>query len=228
MEMMANRPSSHGGTCPVMGVRKSPSETNPRAENFDPLNCVMKHGWNCSFRSRWSFIFANKGSLSLRKFHAATKKVRSLPLPLLHTLFASDEVKALRYKPFSGLFQHFEKIKEKANKAYNEKKYMDAIEIYEQILAVFKWVEFKDTAKNEEFFKKLNFEPILDETIQVTQADLKGDECEETLRQNLVLMLIMNVGQCFHQMHFREEAMKCFKYVIEHEPKAIDARVRIS
>jgi hypothetical protein len=50
---------------------------------------------------------------------------------LKHTLFHPDDLKKLRDKPFSGLFFHFDKYKEEANKHFKEGDYFDALEFYE-------------------------------------------------------------------------------------------------
>lgn len=51
-----------------------------------------------------------------------------------HSLFHPDELKKLRDKPFSGLFFHFDKNKEEANKLFKEEEYFEAIEYYEQVI----------------------------------------------------------------------------------------------
>lgn len=48
-----------------------------------------------------------------------------------HTLFHPDDLKKLRDKPFSGLYFHFDKYKEEANKLYKEGEYFEALEYYE-------------------------------------------------------------------------------------------------
>jgi hypothetical protein len=48
-----------------------------------------------------------------------------------HTLFHPDDLKKLREKPFSGLFFHFDKYKEEANKSFKEGEFFEAIDLYE-------------------------------------------------------------------------------------------------
>ena len=48
-----------------------------------------------------------------------------------HSLYHPENLKKLRDKPFSGLYFHFDKCKEEANKLFKEEKYFDAIEYYE-------------------------------------------------------------------------------------------------
>ena len=145
-----------------------------------------------------------------------------------HTLFHPDDLKKLRQKPFSGLFFNFDKYKEEANKLYTEGDYFEALEYYEQIMGVFRWVEFTDDARNKDFFKTLNFEPITDADVVVKEKDLGDDECEIEMRTNMVVTLLMSMGYCYMKLHYHTEALKCLDYAIELAPVAADAYYRRS
>lgn len=166
--------------------------------------------------------------MTTRKFRAQRKLLDSLPTCLKHTLFHPDDLKKLRQKPFSGLFFNFDKQKEEANRIYGEGDYFEALEYYEQILGVFKWVEFTDPARNEDFFKALNLEPILDKDIVVKEKDLGDDECEKEMRVNMVVTLLLSISYCYIKLHYYGEAMKCLDYAIELAPIAADAYFRRS
>ena len=185
MERMAKMQES-GGSCPMMS-----------AKYFDPFNEKMEFGWNCHYKSRWAFLLNHKGRLTTRKFLQERKLMERLPYPMKHTLFHPDDLKKLRDKPFSGLFFHFDKYKEEANKHYKEGEYFEALEYYEQIMSVFKWLEFTDKEKNDDFFKALKLDPILDRDIKVSEKDLGDDECEVEMRTNLVVTLLMSMGYCY-------------------------------
>jgi hypothetical protein len=139
---------------------------------FDPFNEKFDFGWNCNFKSRWAFLLNHKGRLTSRRYLSERKLMERLPYPIKHTLFHPDDLKKLRDKPFSGLFFHFDKYKEEANKHYKEAEYFEALEFYEQILSVFKWLEFTDKERNEDFFKALKLDPILDKDIKLAEKDL--------------------------------------------------------
>jgi len=166
--------------------------------------------------------------MSWKKFRQERQLFDRLPYPMKHSLFHPDDLKKLRDKPFSGLFFNFDKYKEDANKQFKEGKYFDALELYEQILTVFKWVEFTDKERNGDLQKALKFEPILDKDIQVAENDLQGDECEIELRLNLVVQLLQNIGYCYMKLFFFDEALKCFNYILELAPIASDAYLRRS
>lgn len=151
-----------------------------------------------------------------------------LPYPLKHTLFHPDDLKKLRDKPFSGLFFHFDKYKDDANKLFKEGEYFEALEFYEQILSVFKWVEFTDKERNEDFFKALKLDPILDKDIKVNEKDLGEDDCEIEMRKNLVVTLLMNCGYSYMKLFMFDEAYKCFDYALEIAPEASDCHLRRS
>ena len=166
--------------------------------------------------------------MTARKFRHGRKLLEKLPTCLKHTLFHPEDLKKLRAKPFSGLFFNFDKFKEEANKYYAEGDFFEALEYYEQILTVFKWLEFTDEERNKDFFKAINMEPILDEHIKVCEKDLGEDDCEIEMRTNLVVTLLMSVGYCYLRLHFYAEALKCFDYALELAPIAADAYFRRS
>ena len=89
-------------------------------------------------------------------------------------------------------------------------------------------MEFTDKEKNEDFFKALKLEPILDKDIKVCEKDLEDDECEIEMRTNLVVTLLMSIGYCNMKLHFYSEAIKCFSYAIDLAPIAADAYLRRS
>lgn len=218
MQRMAEMTEKNqGGSCPMMG-----------SKYFDPFNEKFDFGYNCDYKSRWSFLMQHKGRMTTRKFLSQRKLLERIPSTMKHTLFHPDEIKKLRDKPFSGLFFHFDKYKDEANKHYKEGEYFEAIEYYEQIMSVFKWMEFTDKERNEDFFKALKLEPILDQDVKVCEKDLGEDECEIEMRTNLVVTLLLNQGYAFMKMHFYEEALKCFNYAIELAPVAADAYLRRS
>jgi tetratricopeptide (TPR) repeat protein len=153
--------------------------------------------------------------MTTRKYLAERKLMQKLPYPVKHSLFHPDDLKKLRDKPFSGLFFHFDKFKEEANKSFKEGQYFEAIDLYEQIMSVFRWAEFTDKEKNDDFFKALKMEPILDKDIKINEKDLDGDNCEIEMRTNLVCTLLLSIAYCYMKLHFYDEAIKCLDYGIE-------------
>jgi tetratricopeptide (TPR) repeat protein len=93
---------------------------------------------------------------------------------------------------------------------------------------VFKWVEFTDKERNEDFFKALKLEPLTDKDVRLNEKDLEGDECEIEMRTNLVVTLLMSCGYCYAHLFFFDEARKCFDFAIELAPIASDAYLRRS
>lgn len=208
----------NGGSCPVMS-----------AKHFDPFNEEsLPFGYDCPYRSRWGFLLDHRGRLTQRKFRAQRKMLDRLPACMKHTLFLPDDLKKLRDKPFSGLFFNFDKHKEEANRLYGDGDYFEALEHYEQILGVFKWLEFTDPARNADFFKALSLEPILDTDVVVKEKDLGDDECEIEMRTNLVVTLLLSSGYCHLRLHQHTEARKCLDYALELAPIAADGYFRRS
>lgn len=95
-------------------------------------------------------------------------------------------------------------------------------------MSVFKWLEFTDKEKNDDFFKALKLDPILDKDIKVSEKDLDGDECEIEMRTNLVVTLLMNMGYSYMKLFYFDEALKCFNYGLELAPEAMDLYLRRS
>jgi hypothetical protein len=91
----------------------------------------MDFGWNTQYVSKWDFLLAHKGRLSTRKFNSERKLFNRLPYPLKQSLFHPDDLKKFRDKPFSGLYFHFDKNKEEANKLFKECEYLEALDYYE-------------------------------------------------------------------------------------------------
>jgi len=105
---------------------------------------------------------------------------------------------------------------------------MEAIEYYEQILGVFRWLEFTDEARNTDFFKALNLEPILDKDVVVKEKDLGDDECELEMRMNLVVTMLLNMAYSYLRIHHHSEAIRCLDYGLEIAPIAADCYFRRS
>jgi len=89
-------------------------------------------------------------------------------------------------------------------------------------------VEFTDQARNEDFFKALNLEPILDKDIVVKEKDLGDDECEVEMRTNIVVTLLMSLGYCYLRLHNYQEAFKNLDYALTLAPTAADVLYRRS
>jgi tetratricopeptide (TPR) repeat protein len=106
---------------------------------------------------------------------------------------------------------------------------MEAIEYYEQILGVFRWLEFtEEGGRNGDFFKAMNLEPIVDKDIVVKEKDLGDDECEIEMRTNLVVTMLLNMSYCYLRMHHHSEALRCLDYGLELAPIAADCYFRRS
>ena len=100
-------------------------------EYFDPLNSKMKRGWNTNYKSKWAFLLDHRGRLTTKRFLRERQVFQKLPYAMKHSLYHPEDLKKLREKPFSGLYFHFDKYKEEANKLYKEEKYFEAIDYYE-------------------------------------------------------------------------------------------------
>ena len=89
-------------------------------------------------------------------------------------------------------------------------------------------MEFTDQGRNEDFFKALNLDPILDKDIVVKEKDLGDDECEVEMRTNIVVTLLMSLGYCYLRLHNYQEAYKNLDYALTLAPTAPDVLYRRS
>lgn len=81
-----------------------------------------------------------------KKVEIKQKFLESLPYVVKHSIFIdSDILKKLRNLGDIGqLFFITDDTKIKGNKAYERGDYYEALEVYEQVLAVFLWLELKN------------------------------------------------------------------------------------
>ena len=95
-------------------------------------------------------------------------------------------------------------------------------------MGVFRWLEFTDEARNADFFKAMNLQPILDKDIVVKEKDLGDDECEIEMRTNLVVTMLLNMSYCYLKLNNHSEALRCLEYGLELAPIAADCYFRRS
>lgn len=60
-------------------------------------------------------------------------------------------------------------LKIKGNKAYDLGRYYEALDVYEQVLACYLWLEFKDSNFKNALFSEFNFPGIKDDDIDLKE-----------------------------------------------------------
>jgi hypothetical protein len=94
--------------------------------------------------------FFNKKNKNIER-----KIFNSYPIYLKHTIFHDDDImKRIRLKEITERFFAYDKFREKGNRYFNKKKYVEAIGFYERALSCFKWLELKDEEEEEKLLKK--------------------------------------------------------------------------
>lgn len=118
---------------------------------------------------------------TLTKEQLSTDFLLSLPYIVKHSLFLeSDIIKRLRelgdvgnlifITDVSFMFKlHTQDTKIKGNKAYERGDYYEALAIYEQVLAVFTWLEMNDPEMKDKAYTEYNFIGVKDADVELRQ-----------------------------------------------------------
>ena len=109
-----------------------------------------------------------------------SKKIRNIPRFIRNTLFLNDDaIKRVRRMNFCQSFIVGEQLKESTEKLYKEGNYYDALQQYNLIYSLFRWLEFKDKKKEETLLKdvtKISDMPIIDDDIILKRCAVNDPE----------------------------------------------------
>ena len=109
-----------------------------------------------------------------------SKKIRNIPKFIRNTLFLNDEtIKRVRKMNFNQSFIVGEQLKENTEKIYKEGNYYEALQQYNLIYSLFRWLEFKDKTKEETLLKdvtKISDMPIIDDDIILKRCAVNNPE----------------------------------------------------
>ena len=109
-----------------------------------------------------------------------SKKIRNIPKFIRNTLFLNDEtIKRVRKMNFSQSFIVGEQLKENTEKIYKEGNYYEALQQYNLIYSLFRWLEFKDKTKEETLLKnvtKISDMPIIDDDVILKRCAVNNPE----------------------------------------------------
>ena len=109
-----------------------------------------------------------------------SKKIRNIPKFIRNTLFLNDDsIKRVRKMNFNQSFIIGEQLKESTEKIYKEGNYYEALQQYNLIYSLFRWLEFKDKSKEETLMKdvtKISDMPIIDDDIILKRCAVNDPE----------------------------------------------------
>ena len=109
-----------------------------------------------------------------------SKQIRNCPHFIRNTLFINeDNVKRVRAMNFSQSFIIGEQLKESTEKIYREGNYFEALQQYNLIYSLYRWMEFKDKKKEEALMKdvtKIVDMPILDSDVILKRCAVNDPE----------------------------------------------------
>ena len=143
-----------------------------------------------------------------------SKILRNMPRHLRNTIFIkNDKVEQLRKREFPVLFLLCEEMKEKAYKLYESKKYIEALNLYNVMYSLFKWVVIKDPKKREAFLTNYDFKEennLYDKDIEIRRINTnKGNDYEESGFKAYLINILKGICYCYMNMRHYSEAVKC-------------------
>ena len=125
----------------------------------------------------------------------------------------NDKVEQLRKREFPVLFLLCEEMKEKAYKLYESKKYIEALNLYNVMYSLFKWVVIKDPKKREAFLTNYDFKEennLYDKDIEIRRINTnKGNDYEESGFKAYLINILKGICYCYMNMRHYSEAVKC-------------------
>ena len=143
-----------------------------------------------------------------------SKILRNMPRHLRNTIFIkNDKVEQLRKREFPVLFLLCEEMKEKAYKLYESKKYIEALNLYNVMYSLFKWVVIKDQKKREAFLTNYDFKEennLYDKDIEIRRINTnKENDYEESGFKAYLINILKGICYCYMNMRHYSEAVKC-------------------
>ena len=143
-----------------------------------------------------------------------SKLLRNMPRHLRNTIFIKNEkLEQIRKKEFPIIFLICEEMKEKAFKLYEEKKYNEALNLYNVMYSLFKWVVIKDPKKREAFLNNFDFKEennLYDTDIEIRRINTnKDNNYEESGFKNYIINILKGICYCYMSMRHYSEAVKC-------------------
>ena len=143
-----------------------------------------------------------------------SKILRNMPRHLRNTIFIkNDKVEQLRKREFPVLFLLCEEMKEKAYKLYESKKYIEALNLYNVMYSLFKWVVIKAPKKREAFLTNYDFKEennLYDKDIEIRRINTnKENDYEESGFKAYLINILKGICYCYMNMRHYSEAVKC-------------------
>lgn len=156
-----------------------------------------------------------------------SKEIRSLPKHIRNTLFLrSDKIKKIKKLKFSQIFMVGEEIKEIANNFYKSKNYFCALERYNLLYSLFKWIEIKDKNKEKAIFSNINLiraYPIIDDDIVYKTVKYNRKDKNESNNFNHSLCYTLKaMSYCYFNLRLFTQAVKCLDEAIEYSQDSLE------
>mmetsp|Transcript_144536 Transcript_144536/g.254914 ORF Transcript_144536/g.254914 Transcript_144536/m.254914 type:complete len:476 (+) Transcript_144536:85-1512(+) len=149
------------------------------------------------------------------------KTYETWPYFVQHTIFHSekDDFKTWRHLPFDEKIEQAESIKDEGNKLYQDKKYADAVDKYEEAASLFHYCYSTDPG-----WRKNN--RGIDDDVLVLVDDEGEDEDQKRQIRKLRLMCCLNLAQSKIKLAKFDEAIVAATVALELDPENVKALYR--
>ncbi|TNV82024.1 hypothetical protein FGO68_gene6596 [Halteria grandinella] len=202
-----------------------------KKEITDPQGKNLTQGYPLKYLSRVEFLFNPDSTKKHRKKEQLVndKKtfLNSLPWILKQTAFLdNDMLTRLRtIGDIGSLIFITDDTKIKGNSSYDQGDYYEALNIYEQVLACFAWLQFKEPNMRERLFTdpeldlgRVGLEGIVDDDIDFMERRVINEhdrEIETETKLNFVVSTLNNSMLAYMSIFHFDEAKKCADFLLD-------------
>ena len=197
--------------------------------------------FSLKYLSRLDFIFnprhdSNYIKVNLENQSQDRSYLDSLPWILKQTLFLENDVltKLRDLGDIGTVIFVTDDTKIKGNKSYDQGNYYEALDIYEQVLACFTWLQFRDQTLKDRIFSDPTLDEnrickvgILDEDVDYHERrviieadrDIETDtsrlDCLIPIEMSMIVSTLHNAMLAYMSVFHFEEALKCVDLILD-------------
>ncbi|CDW77840.1 UNKNOWN [Stylonychia lemnae] len=186
---------------PIMGCPFFSKEiTDPQGKN-------ITQGYPLKYISKLDYLFSPQTPKQIREFKLESCEfLNSLPYVVKHSLFLDlDMMSKMRELADIGqLFFITDDTKIKGNKFYDQGKYYEALDVYEQVLGCYIWLDFIEEGFSDKLFHDLKGDYITDKDVDFKERRIIRESDREIESETTYMSLF----------HF-DEAMKCADLILD-------------
>lgn len=202
----------------------SPSPPQPSQPQFDFSNIQNKitepHYETKAISHPFDYLFEPIHYQANNKL-SQYKPLYIMPKHIRNTLFfRHSKIKQIRKMNFSKIFFISEELKHEANTLLQSGDYIKALEKYNLVYSLFKWIEIGNKQKEKLIFTSptsIHANPIvIDDIVYKTSKYNKKDKHESFTYKNSLVFTLKGMSLCYINMRMFKEAMHCLNEALEY------------